>query len=78
MEVLQVLEHSSLRIGAQPHAQRLSEAEVLRLEQVAADYPGLCRFERSQVTFAQFAGLICLGACAAEPNPLFNCATLGA
>ncbi len=61
MEVLQVLEHGSLRIGAQPGAQRLSEAEVMRLEQVAADYPGLCRFERSQVTFAQFAGLICLG-----------------
>ncbi|MBE5316648.1 MAG: hypothetical protein H4O13_14745 [Xanthomonadales bacterium] len=61
MEVFQVLEHGSLRIGLQPGAQRLSEAEVLRLEQVAADYPGLCRFERSQVTFAQFAGLICLG-----------------
>lgn len=56
-----MLEHGSLRIGSQPDAQRLSEAEVLQLEQVAADYPGLCRFERSQVTFAQFAGLICLG-----------------
>lgn len=61
MKVLQVLEHGSLRIGSQRDAQRLSEAEVLQLEQVAADYPGLCRFERSQVTFAQFAGLICLG-----------------
>lgn len=61
MDVLQVLEHGSLRIGSRPGAQRLSEAELLRLEQVALDYPGLCRFERSQVTFAQFAGLICVG-----------------
>jgi len=61
MQVLQVLEHGSLRIAPRPGAQRLSEAEALRLEQIAAEYPGLCRFERSRVTFAQFAGLISLG-----------------